>query len=237
MLVNTRELRLKYFSYLLDVGPARDGPPIATGPFLGQKPCGARARRFLASGCKPRLPHGSAVNAPVSFPAKTRPRFVVGGFSVQDTIFEGTLNVQYRKVEGSADSYARNPRAHAESQIAKIAGQHRRYGWTNPILVDGDNGIIAGHGGRLAARKLGLDQVPVIELAPSDRRAKAGLVIADNRLALDAGWDDEMLALELADCPNRDTTSPDRLEDAEIDALLTSAVASRMMNQVRSRRA
>ena len=109
-----------------------------------------------------------------------------------------TLNVEYRKVEALIP-YARNPRTHAEGQIAKIAASIVEYGWTNPILVDGDNGIIAGHGRLAAARKLGLDQVPVIELAHLTVSQKRALVIADNRLALDAGWDEEMLALELAE--------------------------------------
>jgi len=109
-----------------------------------------------------------------------------------------TLNVEYRKVEALIP-YARNPRTHAEGQIAKIAASIVEYGWTNPILVDGDNGIIAGHGRLAAARKLGLDQGPVIELAHLTVAQKRALVIADNRLALDAGWDEEMLALELAD--------------------------------------
>jgi len=109
-----------------------------------------------------------------------------------------TLNVEYRKVEALI-SYARNPRTHSEAQIAKIAASIVEYGWTNPVLVDGDNGIIAGHGRLAAARKLGLDQVPVIELAHLTVAQKRALVIADNRLALDAGWDEEMLALELAE--------------------------------------
>ena len=109
-----------------------------------------------------------------------------------------TLNVEYRKVEALIP-YARNPRTHSEAQIAKIAASIVEYGWTNPVLVDGDNGIIAGHGRLAAARKLGLDQVPVIELAHLTVAQKRALVIADNRLALDAGWDEEMLALELAE--------------------------------------
>ncbi len=75
-----------------------------------------------------------------------------------------TLNVEYRQVEALIPN-ARNPRTHAESQIAKIAASIVEYGWTNPILIDGASGIIAGHGRLAAARKLGLDQVPVIELA------------------------------------------------------------------------
>ena len=109
-----------------------------------------------------------------------------------------TLNVEYRKVEALIP-YARNPRTHSDAQIAKIAASIVEYGWTNPILVDGDNGIIAGHGRLAAARKLGLEQVPVIELAHLTSAQKRALVIADNRLALDAGWDEAMLALELAE--------------------------------------
>ena len=108
------------------------------------------------------------------------------------------LNVDYRKVE-TLIPYARNPRTHSEAQIAKIAASIVEYGWTNPILVDGDNGIIAGHGRLAAARKLALDEVPVIELAHLSSAQKRAYVIADNRLALDAGWDEEMLALELAE--------------------------------------
>src|SRR5690606_17900833 len=121
--------------------------------------------------------------------------------------------------------YARNPRTHAESQIAKIAASIVEYGWTNPILVDGDNGIIAGHGRLAAARKLGLDQVPGLELAHLTVAQKRALVIADNRLALDAGWDEEMLALELADLSEAGyDLALTGFEDAEIEALLTGGV-------------
>lgn len=109
-----------------------------------------------------------------------------------------TLNVEYRKVEALIP-YARNPRTHSDAQIAKIAASIVEYGWTNPILVDGESGIIAGHGRLAAARKLGLAEVPVIELAHLSPSQKRALVIADNRLALDAGWDEAMLALELAE--------------------------------------
>ena len=77
--------------------------------------------------------------------------------------------------------------------MAQIAASIREFGWTNPILVDGDNGIIAGHGRLLAARKLGMATVPVIELAGLSEAQKRAYVIADNKLALNAGWDDELL--------------------------------------------
>ena len=135
-----------------------------------------------------------------------------------------TLNVEYRKVEALIP-YARNPRTHAESQIVKIAASIVEYGWTNPILIDGENGIIAGHGRLAAARKLGLDQVPVIELAHLTSAKKRALVIADNRLALDAGWDEEMLALELTDLSDLGyNLALTGFEDAEIEALLAADV-------------
>ncbi|WP_127476600.1 site-specific DNA-methyltransferase [Sulfurivermis fontis] len=108
------------------------------------------------------------------------------------------LRVEYRKVE-TLVPYARNPRTHSDEQIARIAASLVEFGWTNPILVDGANGIIAGHGRLAAARKLGLTEVPVIELSHLTPAQKRAYVIADNRLALDAGWDEEMLALELAE--------------------------------------
>jgi hypothetical protein len=98
------------------------------------------------------------------------------------------LNVEYRKVEALIP-YARNPRTHNDEQVAKIAASIVEYGWTNPVLVDGDNGIIAGHGRLAAAHKLGLTEVPVIELAHLSPTQKRAYVISDNRLALDAGWD------------------------------------------------
>jgi hypothetical protein len=95
--------------------------------------------------------------------------------------------------------HARNARTHSEAQVARIAASIREFGWTNPILVDGGRGVIAGHGRLLAARKLGMAEVPVIELAHLSEAQKRAYVLADNRLALDAGWDEEMLRIELGD--------------------------------------
>src|SRR5258707_15645049 len=94
--------------------------------------------------------------------------------------------------------YARNARTHSDEQIAQIAASIREFGFTNPILVDGRDGIIAGHGRLLAARKLKLAEVPVIVLDHLSETRKRAYIIADNKLALNAGWDDEMLRLELA---------------------------------------
>jgi DNA modification methylase len=95
--------------------------------------------------------------------------------------------------------YARNARTHSDAQVAEIAASIRAFGWTNPILVDGENGVVAGHGRLLAARKLGLDEVPVIELQGLSEPERRAYVLADNKLALNAGWDDAMLAAEVAD--------------------------------------
>jgi DNA modification methylase len=100
---------------------------------------------------------------------------------------------------GELIPYARNPRTHSDAQVAQIAASIREFGWTMPILVDNANGIIAGHGRVMAARKLGLQRVPVIELAHMSDAQKRAYVLADNQLALNAGWDEALLRLELAD--------------------------------------
>src|ERR1700693_3334174 len=95
--------------------------------------------------------------------------------------------------------YAKNARTHSDEQIAQIAASIIQFGFTNPILVDTNAGILAGHGRLLAARKLGLTEVPVIVLDHLSETQKRAYILADNRLALNAGWDDELLAVELAE--------------------------------------
>jgi DNA modification methylase len=94
--------------------------------------------------------------------------------------------------------FARNPRTHSDAQIAQIAASIAEFGFNNPILVDTQAGIIAGHGRLLAARKLGLTEVPVIVLDHLSEAQKRAYIIADNQLALNAGWDDDLLRSELA---------------------------------------
>jgi len=108
------------------------------------------------------------------------------------------VQIKQVKVE-SLIPYIKNSRTHSEAQIAQIAASIKEFGWTNPILVDGDNGVIAGHGRLLAARKLGHKEVPTIELAHMTDNQKKAYVIADNQLAMNAGWDTAILSLELAD--------------------------------------
>jgi DNA modification methylase len=108
------------------------------------------------------------------------------------------LKIVYKKTEDLIP-YARNSRTHDDAQVAQIAASIKEFGWTNPILLDGENGIIAGHGRVMAAQKLGESKVPTIELAHMTDIQKQAYIIADNKLALNAGWDEQILALELDD--------------------------------------
>ena len=100
--------------------------------------------------------------------------------------------------------YARNSRTHSDAQVAQIASSIREFGWTNPILVDAEGTIIAGHGRVMAARKLGEARVPVITLGHLTEAQKRAYVIADNQLALNAGWDADMLKIEIAELADAD---------------------------------
>ena len=95
--------------------------------------------------------------------------------------------------------YARNSRTHSDVQVNKIASSIKEFGFLNPVLIDKDNGIIAGHGRVMAAQKLGLKEVPVVQIGHLSDTQKRAYIIADNRLALDAGWDEEMLRVEFAE--------------------------------------
>lgn len=93
--------------------------------------------------------------------------------------------------------YARNSRTHSDAQVAQIAASIKEWGWTTPILIDETEQVIAGHGRLMAARKLGMAEVPVIVAAGWTDAQKRAYVIADNKLALNAGWDVDALKLEL----------------------------------------
>jgi ParB-like chromosome segregation protein Spo0J len=96
--------------------------------------------------------------------------------------------------------YARNAKKHDETQVAKLAGSIREFGFNNPVLIDKDNGIIAGHGRVMAAQKLELKDVPCIRLGHLTDTQRRAYILADNRLAeIGGGWDEEMMALELGD--------------------------------------
>ena len=108
----------------------------------------------------------------------------------------GTIKVDYLPISALIP-FARHSRTHSDAQVAQIAASIREFGFTNPILIDGDKGIIAGHGRLQAARKLGLAEVPCIMLEGLTDAQKRAYVIADNKLALNAGWDIELLSSEI----------------------------------------
>jgi hypothetical protein len=95
--------------------------------------------------------------------------------------------------------YAKNARTHSESQVSQIAASIVEFGFTNPILIDGNEGIIAGHGRLMAAKQLGINTVPVVVLDHLCEEQKRAYIIADNKLAELAGWDEELLGSELVD--------------------------------------
>ena len=107
-------------------------------------------------------------------------------------------NIERRKVSALIP-YARNARTHSDAQVAQIAASIREWGWTNPVLIDAEGGLIAGHGRVLAARKLGIEDVPcMVAIGWSDAQKKA-YILADNQLALNAGWDTELLKVEIGE--------------------------------------
>lgn len=120
--------------------------------------------------------------------------------------------------------YARNSRTHSEQQVAQIAASIREFGFTNPVLIDAENGIIAGHGRVMAAQKLGRKDVPCLRLDHLTDAQKRAYVIADNKLALNAGWDDEMLRIELDELKAVDfDISLIGFDDDELGALLAGS--------------
>jgi ParB-like chromosome segregation protein Spo0J len=132
------------------------------------------------------------------------------------------LKITYRPLKDLIP-YARNSRTHSSSQIAQIASSIKEFGWTQPILLDGTNGIIAGHGRFEAAFLLGIQDVPTIDLAHLTEAQKRAYVIADNKIALNSGWDEQMLALEIGDLReagfNIDLLAfdPSELKDGDVD--------------------
>lgn len=106
--------------------------------------------------------------------------------------------VERRPITGLVP-YARNARTHSDEQVAQIAASMREWGWTTPVLIDEDGGIIAGHGRILAAQSLGYTEVPVMVAEGWTDAQKRAYVIADNKLAMNAGWDNALLAVEFAE--------------------------------------
>ena len=132
------------------------------------------------------------------------------------------LKIVYRPTT-SLIPYARNSRTHSELQIGQIASSIKEFGFTQPILLDGENGIIAGHGRYQAALKMSMSEVPTIDLAHLTEAQKRAYVIADNKIALNSGWDEQLLELEIQDLReagfNIDLLAfdPSELKSASID--------------------
>jgi DNA modification methylase len=141
--------------------------------------------------------------------------------------------MEIKEVEVSAlIPYAKNSRTHDDAQVAQIAASIKEFGWTNPILVDGTKGVIAGHGRLLAARKLGMVKVPTIELKDMTEAQKKAYVIADNKLALNAGWDTNFLSLELQELKDQDfDLTLLGFDDKELDALLAPEVTEGLTDE------
>lgn len=133
------------------------------------------------------------------------------------------LAIVYRSLN-SLIVYARNSRTHTDDQVRKIADSIEEFGWTNPVLIDEHGEIIAGHGRIMAAEVLVLDKVPCIVLEGLSDQQKKAYRIADNKLPLSAGWDDEMLRLELADLLDADfDVALTGFDEAELDALFAES--------------
>jgi ParB-like chromosome segregation protein Spo0J len=124
--------------------------------------------------------------------------------------------------------YANNPRTHSDAQVAQIAASILEFGFINPIIVDQVKGVIlASHGRLLAARKLEMTKAPVIPVGHLSEAQKRAYIIADNKLALNAGWDQELLRLELADLKDQDfDIDLVGFSSEELDALLVHEAGS-----------
>ena len=120
-----------------------------------------------------------------------------------------SLKLEYRAVDALIP-YARNAKQHSEAQVAQIAASIREFGWGAPILIDGQNNVIAGHGRLLAARKLGMPEVPVVPMEHLTDTQRRALILADNKIGENASWEDELLGIELSE-----------LKDAGFDLGLT----------------
>ena len=106
------------------------------------------------------------------------------------------LTISYKKIKDLIP-YCNNSRTHSDEQVLQIASSIKEFGFTNPVLIDDQGGIIAGHGRIMAAQKLKMDEVPTITLSDLSEAQKKAYIIADNKLALNSGWDDELLKIEL----------------------------------------
>ncbi|MDT5396541.1 ParB/Srx family N-terminal domain-containing protein [Escherichia coli] len=134
------------------------------------------------------------------------------------------LKIVYRPLQ-ELSPYAHNARTHSTEQVAQLVESIKQFGWTNPVLIDEKGEIIAGHGRVMAAEMLKMDSVPVIVLSGLTDEQKKAYRLADNRLPMNAGWDEDLLRMELSDLINADfDVSLTGFIPAEIDELLTDVL-------------
>ncbi len=154
----------------------------------------------------------------------SRTRVTPTGRTIDDGVETPNPVVAWRRVD-ALTPYAGNARTHTDKQIGQIADSIEAFGFTNPVLIDASDGIIAGHGRVEAAKILGLESIPTIRLDHLTEDQKRAYIIADNRLAELAGWDDETLAIELQHLTEIDLDFDVEItgfETAEIDLLIES---------------
>lgn len=132
---------------------------------------------------------------------------------------QGAKQLEWVSVE-TLIPYAKNARTHSDEQVAQIAGSIKEFGFNNPVLIDKEGSVIAGHGRLMAARKLGMTEVPVVRLEHLTESQRKAYVLADNRIALNSGWDSSMLTLELQDLKDEIDLSLLGFDADELDALL-----------------
>ena len=131
--------------------------------------------------------------------------------------------------------YEKNSRTHSDDQVAKIAASVEEFGFTNPILIDESNGVIAGHGRLQAAKRINMGEVPCIRLAHLSESQKRAYVIADNKIAESGGWDDEMLKMEIMELAQDDyALKLTGFDEAGLDSIL--AISEEVMEAVQKKR-
>jgi len=143
----------------------------------------------------------------------------------------GDLAIEYRAIQ-SLKEYSENSRTHSEEQVAQVAASIQEFGFTNPLLVDADGVLIAGHGRLMAARHLGMGSVPVIELGHLTEAQRRAYVIADNKLAENSGWDEDALAREIAALQDADyNLGVLGFDDKDLAAVLVDEVGTGLTDQ------
>ena len=184
-----------------------DPGDLVFDPFLGSGTTLAAAHVLgrAGYGCEISPAYCDVILHRISKLAQQEPKLAGSGASLAEVTAErgvgGFMNIDLQIERWPVERLiprVTNPRTHTPEQVSQIAGSIKEWGWTNPILVGADNDVIAGHARLLAARKLGMKEVPVIVLRHLSEAQRRALVIADNQLALNSGWDEELLRSELA---------------------------------------